>query len=165
MSNRPLDKFYATLILGILTKPFDHQKAYDLQLINSEGKLIKKPVTDDEKDAYTPLHQLVFGVKRIIDLFPAGQTRLKQLATAMNFIRNQHVPEAFKESIDLNQFLKELNLVVENDLCLMEEEALISNYLKEESASPPPTNSTDAIDIHTPVIRRLFVDKKKKEDE
>jgi hypothetical protein len=164
MTARTLDKYYASLILNLLTRPFDHTKAYSLGIVDSEGKLKKRPQSENEKEAYTPLHQLVFGVKRVLDMFPGSSNKIKQLAVAMNFIKNQHVPEQFKESVDANQFLKELSLVVENELYLPEEEFLVEQYLKEEGEAPAaPTVTTDAIDIHTPVIKKLFIKKKDEE--
>ncbi len=165
---RPLDKYYATLILNLLIRPFDHQKAYSLGIINADGKQVKAPENENEKEAYTPLHQLTFAVKRILDQFPGANNKVKQMAVAMNFIRNQHVPEQFKESIDYNQFLKEMKLVIDHNLVLIEEETIIERILSEEgegavAGGEAPTNSTEAIDIHTPVIKKLF--QKKKEDE
>lgn len=165
---RTLDKYYAALLLNLLTRPFDHQKAYSLGLINAEGKLVKAPSNENEKEAYTPLHQLTFGIKRILDQFPGANMKVKQLAVAMNFIRNQHVPEQFKESIDYNQFLKEMKLVLDHNLILIEEETIIEKLLSEEgeaaiSAGESSAVTTDAIDIHTPVINKLFTKKKKDE--
>jgi len=156
---RPFDAQYASLILGILTRPFSLTKAYSYGIINDDGILVKKPTTAIEKEAYTPLHQLVFGVKRVLDSLPGSAAKIQHLAVAMNYIRNQYVPEQFKESVDLNQFLKELQLVIENNLVLIEEEVLIESLLKEDGETAPvdsqPT-TTDAIDIHTPVIKKLF---------
>jgi hypothetical protein len=163
--NRPLDPQYTSLILNLITRPFDHTKAFSLGLVNGDGELIKKPSNQNEKEAYTPLHQLAFGVKRILDSFPGSSSKVKQLAVALNFIKKRYVPEQFKESVDLNPFLKELLLVVENDICLPEEEVLVEKYLKEdgEVVGEPPANNTQNISAHTPVIDRLFRRPKKKE--
>ena len=161
---RPYDKAYATLILNTLIKPFESQKAFSLGLIDKNGKLIKKPDTDEEKDAYNPFYQVAFGVKKLIDSFPGSKNNLKLLATSLNFIRQQSLPSQFKESIDYNMFLKELNLVIENNLSLVEEEVFVEKYLSEEeggaSSATEPTNSTENIDIHTPVINKMFKKKK-----
>jgi hypothetical protein len=167
---RPLDRFYATLILNILTKPFEAQKAFELGIIDKNGNQIKKPVTEEETEAYNSLYQVTFGIKKIIDSFAPTKNRVKLFAVGMNFIRQQVVPSQFVESINYNRFLKELNLVIENNLVLVEEEILIDRYLSEEgdggaAASSPsadvPENSTENIDIHTPVINKMF--RKKKE--
>lgn len=159
--NRPLDPFYASLILNLLTRPFDQTKAYSLGLVNGDGILVKRPMSQVEKEAYTPLHQLAFGIKRILDMFPGSENKVRQLSVAMNFIKNQHVPEQFKESMDVNPFLKEMMLVIEHNICLAEEEVLVENFLKEEGeAASAPTNNTGAIDIHTPVIDKLYRRKK-----
>lgn len=181
MSNtdiRPYDKFYATLILNLLTKPFKDQKAFSLGLINADGKVIKKPESEEQKAAMTPLHEVAFGVKRLIDSFPGTKNGLKQLAFSLNFIRQQVVPKQFNESIDYNRFLKEFSLVLEHDLVLVEEEIAVERYLDEEggeggsstastgnSTETVPTNSTENIDIHTPVIKKMFTKKKVEESD
>lgn len=165
---RPLDKAYATLILNILLKPFETQKAYNLGIIDKNGKVIKKPETEEEKDSYNPLYQVSFGIKRIIDSFPGAKNNLKLLATSLNFIRQQSIPSQFNENLNYNTFLNELNLVVENELVLAEEEIFVEKYLDEEEGSAEssdaskstPNNSTENIDIHTPVINRMFKKKK-----
>lgn len=180
MSNtdiRPYDKFYATLILNLLTKPFADQKAFSLGLINADGKTIKKPESEEEKAAFTPLYEVTFAVKRLIDSFPGTKNGLKQLAFSLNFIRQQVVPKQFNESVDYNRFLKEFALVLEHNLVLVEEEIAVEKYLDEEggeggapatptsgtTAGTVPDNSTENIDIHTPVINKMF--KKKKVEE
>lgn len=170
---RPLDKFYATLILNILTKPFETQKAFDLGIIDKQGNQIKKPENEQERDAYNPLYQVAFGVKKIIDSFPGTKNNIRQLAVSMNFIRQQVIPKQFNESVDYNMFLKEMALVIDNDLVLAEEEVLITQYMSEEGEAAAPTtttssgapeNSTDNIDIHTPVINKMFRRKPKKDE-
>ncbi len=175
---RPLDKFYATLILNILTKPFETQKAYSLGIIDKDGNQIKKPENQEEEDAYNPLYKVSFGVKKIIDSFPPTQNKVKQFAVAMNFIRQQLVPKQFNESVNYNRFLNEMALVIENDLVLAEEEIMIDAYMAEEGegsnsgavttagqepTSGVPDNSTENIDIHTPVIKKMFAKRTKKD--
>ena len=61
-----------------------------------------------------------------------------------------------------------MKLVLEHNLILIEEETIIEQILSEEgeaaiSAGESSTVTTDAIDIHTPVINKLFTKKKKDE--
>lgn len=169
MSNttRPLDKYYAALVLNLLSKPYTSQKAYTEGVIDASGKQIRKPSMEESKEFYTPLHQVAFGLKQIIESIPTTKGKYKQFAVALNSIRRQNVPEAFREdyTFSYNQFLKEMQLVFENDLILAEEEVMIEKIIKEEgegAVAAPVT--TDAIDIHTPVINRLYKKKKPEED-
>lgn len=170
---RPFERDYAVLILNLLVEPFEKTKAFQQGMIDSEGNLLKQPVTQADADSYTPLHKVVFGLKKIINKFPSEVTRVKQLATSLNWLRRLPLAAAFQEDYqepDYNQFLKEFLLVIDNDLILAEEETIVEKFLSEEgegstSAGVAPANSTDNIDIHTPVIDKLFRKKKKEGDE
>lgn len=58
------------IIVGILVKriikPIEKSKAFQLGLIDKKGKLIRKPKTKEEKNAYTILDKFVFKIKRLL---------------------------------------------------------------------------------------------------
>jgi hypothetical protein len=53
-------------VLKRLTTPFDETKAFELGLIDKDGKLLKKPKTTDEKKAYTYFDRFIFNMKRLL---------------------------------------------------------------------------------------------------
>ena len=64
--SRTADLFYAFKFLKLLTTSWDKTKAFELGLIDNNGKLLKKAKTSEEKSAYTVFNRLVFNVKRLI---------------------------------------------------------------------------------------------------
>lgn len=53
-------------LIKTLSTPFIETNAYKLGLINENGELIKKPITQEEKQAYTLLDRYVFKVKSLL---------------------------------------------------------------------------------------------------
>ena len=53
-------------VLKRLTTPFNETKAFELGLIDKDGKLLKKPKTTDEKKAYTYFDRFIFNMKRLL---------------------------------------------------------------------------------------------------
>ena len=85
--SRTADLFYAFRFLKMLVTPWDKMPAYELELIDDKGKVLKKPKTNEEKSAYTVFHRLVFNIKRLLSKLPFGQTKLASYATALFLIK------------------------------------------------------------------------------
>lgn len=66
MSNETLDLYTLYKIIKSLTTPFDETKAFELGLIDADGKLLRKPKTSEEKSAYGYYDKFVFNIKRIM---------------------------------------------------------------------------------------------------
>jgi hypothetical protein len=60
------DTYMIYQVLKRLTTPFDETKAFELGLIDKDGKLLKKPKTTDEKKAYTYFDRFIFNMKRLL---------------------------------------------------------------------------------------------------
>jgi hypothetical protein len=156
MSIQTEDSIYAVRLMRLLILPMIQQAAYKLGIVDKEGKEIKKPTSQEEKDAYTPLHQLAFGMRQIIAKDAVIGNRLKQLSASMGLLRSRNIPQMYMEEFDtsiLEDFVKFRKLVLENSLSLPVEEALIEEFLKnlEEDV---PVNSTANISPGVPVIKR-----------
>jgi hypothetical protein len=63
---RPADVF---LIVKMLTEPFENWPAYDLGIIDKNGRILKRPESSEELDALPPMAALVLNLKK--DLVPA----------------------------------------------------------------------------------------------
>lgn len=102
--SRTADLFYAFRFLKMLVTPWNKMPAYELELIDDKGKVLKKPKTNEEKSAYTVFHRLVFNIKRLLSKLPFGQTKLASYATAL-FLIKEHtgIPE-----YKLRQILEEV---------------------------------------------------------
>jgi hypothetical protein len=61
-----IDSIITFLLLKKLITPFTSTIAYKLGLIDLNGKIIKVPETDKEKDALTILDRVIFKLKRLL---------------------------------------------------------------------------------------------------
>lgn len=61
-----MDSLIAFILIKRLLSSVDKSKAYRLGLVDSNGKTIRKPETEEEKSALTPLDKTVFKMKRMI---------------------------------------------------------------------------------------------------
>lgn len=164
------DNIYATKVLNILLKPFAEQEAYRLGIIDAKGDEIKKPKTQAETDAYSPLFVVLFKVKQILSRLPASQSRLAQVAVALQFIRQKNIPSQYKVGLAeecAEEYLTRLVFVGQNSLRFLEEETFIKKYLEnivvEDGEAPATMTTTAAVEPHgEPVIRPK---KKKKLEE
>ena len=54
---------------------------------NKNVKLANNPVTADEKNSLTPLHRLVFNLKKIIEKVPFGKSAFASYAVALLLLK------------------------------------------------------------------------------
>tara|TARA_B100000902_G_C27025525_1_gene771793 strand:- start:111 stop:698 length:588 start_codon:yes stop_codon:yes gene_type:complete len=90
--SRAGDFFYALRFLRLLTTPFNKTKAFELGIIDANGKVLRKSKTlkdNDEKSAYTVFHRLVFNIKRLLGKAPGGKSALASYAAALFLIKEQ----------------------------------------------------------------------------
>jgi hypothetical protein len=111
------DFIYTLRFLRLLTTPWEKTKAYELGIVDEDGKKLKKPVTTEEKKAYNSFHKLVFNLKRILGKLPLGKTKLASYATAL-FLIKEHTGIDDKK---LSKIIKEATGVDLNEMILMEE--------------------------------------------
>lgn len=84
---RATDLIYTFRFLHLLTTPWKEMAAYELGLIDENGKTIKKAKTPEEKSAFTLFHRLVFNVKRLLGMVPLGKTRIASYAAALYLLK------------------------------------------------------------------------------
>jgi len=90
--SRAGDFFYALRFLRLLTTPFAKTKAFELGILDKNGKVLKKAKDlkdNDEKSAYTVFHRLVFNIKRLLGKAPGGKSTLASYAAALFLIKEQ----------------------------------------------------------------------------
>lgn len=94
---RAADAVYTFRFIRILTKKWVDMEAYDLGIIDENGKALKKSrelKTQEEKNAYTTFHRLVFNIKRIIQKLPFGKSTLASYAAALFLLKeSEDIPE------------------------------------------------------------------------
>ena len=103
MANRVIDSLIVFRILKMLTTPFKKMNAYKFGFIDERGNRIKElsdpkdskkkipnnPVTTDEKNSLTPLHRLVFNLKKIIEKVPFGKSAFASYAVALLLLKEE----------------------------------------------------------------------------
>ncbi len=88
--SRAADLGYAFRFLKLLTTPWNKLKAFELGIVDANGKNLKKAkelTTTEEKSAYTIFHRLVFNVKRLLQLAPGGKSKIASYAAALFLIK------------------------------------------------------------------------------
>ena len=103
MVGRVIDSLIVFRILKLLTTDFKKTPAYKFGFIDSNGKRIKflpdpknknqllpnNPKTKEEKNSLTPLHRLVFNLKKLIRMVPFGKTAFASYAVALALLKEQ----------------------------------------------------------------------------
>jgi len=95
---KAVDLYIIYQLLKRLTTPFDETDAYELGLIDARGKLVRKPKTPEEQDAYDLVDRFVFNIKRLIEKVPGGKTRLGSYAAALLLIKEREEIEKIVDS-------------------------------------------------------------------
>ena len=123
--SRVADLYYTYRFIKVLTTPWKDTDAYELGLIDDNGKSIRKAKTSEEKDAYTVFFRLAFNFKRILEKLPFGKSRLSSYAAALFLLREETgmSEEEIKDilskmEIDFTQKLKKISLFLKNSCFL-----------------------------------------------
>ncbi len=85
----------------MLTTPFTKHQAYKFGFIDGRGKRIKEikdedgkmvknnPQTTAEKSSLTPLHRIVFNLKKIIEKVPFGKSQFASYVVALALLKEE----------------------------------------------------------------------------
>lgn len=133
--------YFTYKFLRVLTTPWNKMEAYELGIVDENGKTLKKTrqlATAQEKKAYTIFHRLAFNLKRVLEKVPLGRTRIASYAAAL-FLLREHTEmtdnqlQAVFDKIDLEIELPELSesIYIQQDQTMMPG----TYYLKEDLAS------------------------------
>ena len=83
---RAIDLLITYRVIKMLITPFEKTKAFQLGIIDKNGKVLRKAKTltkGSEKNAYTLLHRFVFNLKRIINAIPGGKSKIGTYGAAL----------------------------------------------------------------------------------
>jgi len=82
--SRAIDLIITYRVVKMLVTPFDKFKAFDLGIIDADGKSLRKmkEVKGSDRKHYTMLHRFVFNLKRILKKVGLG-SRLGSFAVAL----------------------------------------------------------------------------------
>jgi len=140
---RLVDNLIAFKILKMLVTPFDQTDAYNLGIVDAQGKTIRKSstlTTNAEKDSYNYLTRLVFGLKKIINKLPGGESKFKSLVAALWLVKEQYQTNGKLTNALLEERFNDLLKMMDNKVSLVEEEIFVKKFLSEDA----PANATGA---------------------
>ncbi|UNA02395.1 hypothetical protein [Serratia phage SP1] len=80
---RTTDMIYAYRFIRLMQKPFTEWKAHGYGIIDDQGKVLRRPKTDEEKTAYTSFHASIRSMKRMMNTVP-GLSGMSALASAFS---------------------------------------------------------------------------------
>ena len=134
--------YFTYKFLRTLTRSWTDMPAYELGIIDENGKVIRKAQTKEEKESYTIFDRLAFNIKRILEKLPFGKSKLASYATALFLIR-EHT--GMNED-QLNYVLNEMEIDFSQDL----EESVEWFVLENNQLSPGTyTIVNDALSLAT----------------
>ena len=111
--SRAIDLFVTYRFLKLLVTPWNKQEAYKLGIIDGKGKTLIKSrdfTKDDQRQAFTLLHRLVFNCKRIMSKIPLLKTQLGTYAAALFLLKEHYKIENLPEG-EITKYLLENNLI------------------------------------------------------
>lgn len=159
-----VDNLIAYRVLTMLIKPFSETDAFKLGIIDNKGKNLIKPSsfhTQEQKNAYTFLHRLVFNMKKIINKLPGGESKLKSFVSAYFLIREYYEKNERSTSMMEQKFHK----LMQTDAILAEEVILVEKFIKkieEDGEGGAPANVTGAgVSTDIPIPKKKDLDKYK----
>ena len=137
-----LNTVTAINFLKRLTTPFKDMKAFELGIIDENGKLLKKKKerkTKEERESYDTFTRLIVNLKRHLGMVPFLRGRLGSLSAALWLMR---------EEVDLSgddlvgtfvQYLREERIMSEDNI-----KDLIEDYYAQYLTEDAPTTSIGA---------------------
>ncbi len=161
--SRVVDNLIAYRVLSMLVKPFVETDAFKFGIIDKNGKKLKEPSTEEEKDSYDYLSRLTFNLKKILNKLPGGDSKLKNIVAALYLIKEQWYSKSDVDVISEQELLKILNLNI-----ILAEETIQYNMFVEEgegggaivgqgqvvSSTEPTNKTTGPVSTQEPVIRK-----------
>lgn len=119
-----MDAFIVFKILRLLTTPWEDHESFKLGIIDKDGKPLKKIRdlnTHKERDSYSILHRLVFGIKRLFGKIPMMRLALGSYAAALLLIKEESgmskedAETLFKKIVMANDFPIPLDETLQKD--------------------------------------------------
>ncbi len=150
IANRAADLYYTYRFLKALTTPFDKTEAYELGLIDADGKSLRKAKTSEEKDAYTIFFRLVFNFKRILEKLPFGKSRLSSYAAALFLLREETGLSDDELRDILNKMEIDFSVDMEESFHVKGDSLLPGVYILNQAMLSPKTGDTVA-QVHSKV--------------
>mgnify|MGYP003399151774 FL=1 len=110
-----VDNLISLRVLHLLLTKIEKSDAYRLGLIDKNGKQIKKPKTEEERDSWTNLTKIIFKLKGIIAKNLQGEKDLRSIANSMHIAKECQHYDA--DSLDIESLFEQtIDYVTEADI-------------------------------------------------
>ena len=130
-----MDNYYALRFIFLLTRPWEDTEAFKLGLIDDKGEVLKSPVTDDEKNALSKFHLLVFNIKKLLEKLPLGKSTVARYAAALYLIKEQMSPALVNKDLFTEAFIEHLVVDGRAPLNLVEQLRENTKYIGEDGST------------------------------
>ena len=106
------DTYLIYQVLKRLTTPFQDTEAFELGIIDKNGKLLKSPKTTKEKEAYSYFDRFIFNLKRILHKFGL-KSKFANYGAALFLLKEDR--DYIPSELDCyNGIIEEMNYLKEN---------------------------------------------------
>ena len=110
--------YFVYQFLKKLVTPFEKTKAFEMGIIDKDGKILKRRrdlETKEEKAAYTLSDTLIWNLKKILGKIPLGKSKLASYAAALWLIKEQGNGKIFVNEKELEKQFFDYFEKLEND--------------------------------------------------
>ena len=140
------DAVIAYQFVKMISQPFDEWEAYEMGIIDENGKSLRKRSTlksQKEKNAFTTFHVMVRNLKLIMSKLPGGKSKLMSFAAALYLLKEDR-------DTDLNrkELHEELNKLINSNEFKMNYVEFVAkeDYLKEDMFAATTTSDVAMVD-------------------
>lgn len=151
--SRIVDNLIAYRILSMLVKPFQETDAFKFGIIDKNGKKLREPDNEQEKDSYDYLSRLTFNLKKILNKLPGGDTKLKNIVAALYLIKEQY-------KYNVSEYISEEDLkrIIGMNVILGEETVQTKLFLEDGAPTnvsmPAPEGTPSRVSTDVPIKRK-----------
>jgi hypothetical protein len=136
----------------MLVKPFPETDAFKFGIIDKNGKKLRDPETEEEKDSFDYLSRLTFNLKKLLNKLPGGDTKLKNIVAALYLIKEQ-----YKSNID-SITEEELQRILNLNVILVEETLQVRMFMEDGAPTnvsmPAPAGTPSKVSTDVPIKRK-----------
>lgn len=126
-----IDAVMSFILIKKIVTPITQSKAFKLGLVNSAGKILREPKTDEENDALTLLDKIVFKMKRLLNTKLLNLNNFLYLQTINNDFYNKLIIRGtIKQRAEIMRIAKDVKGIQEK--YNIDTEELICSLIKEE---------------------------------
>ena len=151
--------YFVYQFLKKLVTPFNKTKAFELGIVDENGKILKRRrdlETKEEKEAYTLSDTLIWNIKKLMGKVPGGKSKIASYAAALWLIKEQQ--DGYKiteEELEL-QFFDQFEKMYNNDLVF--DSAILKKFEDVLNEEASPTTAMGGGNIATrgiPLLKKL----------